>query len=267
MPVLIARHLNLYRSRRLLLSDLSLSLEAGQLTAVLGPNGAGKSTLIRALSGEWPVQHGEVEILGRPIREWPGIQLARRRAVMPQNADLPLAFSVEEIVSLGRLPWHPHPLDREAIDWALGQTDLDELRHRPATLLSGGQLQRAQLARVLAQLYPFDQPGLMFLDECTAHLDPPNQHAVFRLIRQLTQAGMAVLVVVHDINLAASYADRIIWLREGKLVSQGPVERMLTEPLLEQVYNWNAICTRHPTTGQPVVLHRSDSLSPLRHVH
>jgi iron complex transport system ATP-binding protein len=254
--VLSAAGLSVRRGDRALLEDASLALAPGRVTAVIGPNGAGKSTLLRAITGDLRPDAGSVSFLGRPLADWPVAELARHRAVLPQESDLSFPFRVEEVVRLGRIP-HPGGGDSShdkivALD-CLRQVDLSALADRVYPTLSGGEKQRVHLARALAQLRP--APGVptpaaraLLLDEPTASLDLSHQHAVLALARELAlREGVAVLAILHDLNLVLSYADDLVVLRRGRVVASGPAATTLTPALIQDVFAVRAVL--HPANG------------------
>lgn len=245
-PVLSAVGVTVRRGGRALLDDASLTLAPGRVTAVIGPNGAGKSTLLRAVTGDLRPDAGAVSILGRPLGDWPVADLARHRAVLPQESDLSFPFRVEEVVRLGRIP-HPGGGDAApdkiiALD-CLAQVDLSALADRVYPTLSGGEKQRVHLARALAQLRP--APGVaapaaraLLLDEPTASLDLSHQHEVLRLARDLAKReNVAVLAILHDLNLVLAYADDLVVLKRGRVVASGPVDETLTPALIREVFD------------------------------
>lgn len=201
---LTARELRYSLGTRRLINDVSLSLAGGEMVAIIGPNGAGKSTLLRLLTGYLTPDCGECRLLGRPLEHWAPQQLAKVRAVMRQYSDLAFPFSVEEVVSMGRAP-HGKRDEHQAIQQVMAQTDCLALAQRDYRQLSGGEQQRVQLARVLAQLWqPQPSPAWLFLDEPTSALDLYHQQHTLRLLRSLTrQQPLGVCCVLHDLNLAA----------------------------------------------------------------
>jgi iron complex transport system ATP-binding protein len=223
-----------------LLRGVSLEAEPGKLHAVLGPNGAGKSTLLRLLSGECVAHSGAIMLNGRELGAWPLPQLARLRAVLPQQHELAFAFSVEEVVRLGRLPvmQHSPAREREIVEAVLELTATAYLRSRRYTALSGGERARVQLARVLAQIWePVDLGArLLLLDEPTASLDLAHQHHCLRIARALAARGVAVVAVLHDPNLVLDYADRVTLLCCGEVVAQGIPAQALSAERLARVY-------------------------------
>lgn len=224
---------------RMLLDGVSLALHPGAVTVLVGPNGAGKSTLLKALSGEHRLAGGTVRLDGADIRALPPAELARRRAVLPQTVEVAFAFSVAEVVAVGLMGASLGGVEGAArISRLLQQVDLPGFADRRYDSLSGGERQRVQLARVLAQLECglADKPSYLFLDEPTASLDLAHQLTVLRLARAHADAGGGVLAVLHDLNLAAMVADRMVVLAHGGIVAEGPVAEVLTDAVLHRAF-------------------------------
>ncbi|WP_111498122.1 MULTISPECIES: heme ABC transporter ATP-binding protein [Marinobacter] len=236
-----------------ILDDISLQVAAGEMVALLGPNGAGKSTLIRTLAGELSASAaGQVGFGDRPLGRWHRKELARHRAVMPQKVDLQFPMTVEEVVALGR-PREPQArrsaVMAELLDWL----DIAHLRTRLVPTLSGGEQQRTQLARVMAQVWDQPRPRLLLLDECSSALDPAHQQLVFQRLRGMANAGAGLLVAVHDLNLAAQFADRLVLMKNGRLFAEGTPESVLTSANLYDVYGLSARVERL-AEGYPMVI-------------
>lgn len=243
-----------YGQRRVL-DGVSLEVESGQVVALVGPNGAGKSTLIRAVSGVVPMQSGEARVNGEALHTLSTMERARFVAVVPQAHSLPAAFTVEEVVLMGRtahLGWlgRAGDSDRQLVRHALDQTQLLALSERYVGELSGGEQQRVLLARALAQ----DTP-VMLLDEPTTHLDLQHRENLIRLVRDLAlEKNLAILMVLHDLNLAGLYAQRVALLVGGRLEATGSAAEVLTEARLSQVYHMRVRVIPHPEHGTPLVL-------------
>ncbi|MFE6165710.1 heme ABC transporter ATP-binding protein [Streptomyces sp. NPDC056486] len=236
---------------REVLAGVSLTARAGEVLALVGPNGAGKSTLLAALAADLPADEGLVRVCGRPVTEWPARELALRRAVLPQSAALSFPFGVEDVVRMGRAPWAGTALeddDDRVVREAMAATEVGGFASRPFSALSGGERARVALARVLAQRAP-----LLLLDEPTAALDLRHQELVLRICRDRAAAGDAVVVVLHDLGLAAAYADRVAVLRGGGLAAEGPPGEVFTGELLSEVYRQPVEVFPHPRTGAPLV--------------
>ncbi|MEU1623670.1 heme ABC transporter ATP-binding protein [Streptomyces sp. NPDC005722] len=249
--VLSARGLGLRVGGTWLLQDVDLDLAAGTLLAVVGPNGAGKSTLLSLLAGDLHATTGTVRVGGLTVATAHPADLARRRAVLPQRAALSFPFTVADVVAMGRAPWagtEAEDDDEDAIARALGAADMTGFTHRRYPTLSGGEQARASFARVLAQ-----DTSVLLLDEPTAALDLRHQEQLMRTARARADDGQAVLAVLHDLQLAAAYADEIAVLHAGRLVERGEPGAVLTEPLLEEVYQLPIEVYRHPVTGAVTV--------------
>lgn len=208
---------------RSVLAGVDLRIATGELVAMLGANGSGKTTLLRLVSGVLAPREGEVRLFGRPLASWSRAEVARTIAVLPQSMELPRGFRVSEVVALGRIPhgrrWFGgDPEDGRAVADALRDADATELAGRPVDELSGGERQRVLLALALAQ-----EPRLLLLDEPTAHLDLSHQLALVRLLGRLRRTReMTIVTVLHDLNLAAGFADRSLFVHRGQLVPAGP---------------------------------------------
>jgi iron complex transport system ATP-binding protein len=247
-----------------LLEDATLEVRAGEIVAVAGPNGAGKTTLIRALAGDVRPTRGSVSLDGRPLAAWHGAELARRRAVMSTERSVAFAFDAEEVALMGRMPLHggnPDPSDRQVVRSLLEAVDCGHLAGRVYGTLSTGERQRVQLARAIAQVSDADEATdaaeggrYLLLDEPTSSLDPAHQHVAMRLLRREADAGRGVLAVLHDLNLAAAYADRVVLLDEARVVADGPPVEVLRADLLESVFGIGMLVIRHPHRFHPLVI-------------
>lgn len=255
--MLVARALEVHRGQRAVLHGIELALQPGEVLGVLGPNGAGKSTLLKALSGELRPTTGEVLLDGRALVRWPDAQRARRLAVLPQESSLDFAFRIEEVVAMGRLPHvDGAERDRQAIRAALLSADIEHLVGRSYLDLSGGERQRVHLARVLAQLWPAGNGQTLLLDEPTAMLDPLHQHGILGAVREAAGQGVAVMVILHDLNLAARYCNRLLLLADGRAHCQGTPDEVLQPAVLHRVFGLEVLVQAHPERGHPVVMAR-----------
>jgi iron complex transport system ATP-binding protein len=257
--MLAATDLRVALGGRAVVDRVSLTVRPGEVLAVLGPNGAGKSTLLRALSGVARPQAGTVSLDGMPLPAWTPRALARRRAVLPQETQLSFPFRVHEVVMLGRSPHVGACRSSDhlrAIDAAMRATDVAHLADRAYPTLSGGERQRVQLARALAQIW---QPSgsaeadarYLLLDEPTNNLDLRHQNEVLSAARRLAADGVGVLAILHDINLAATFADRICLLKDGRVVAEGPTASVIDEAPLAQTFNVSVTVLRHPSLPTP----------------
>ncbi len=234
---------------RAALDGVSLDVAAGACTAVLGPNGSGKSTLLRVLLGTLRPEAGEVEFDGRAVGGWTREEIARQVGVVPQGEEAVFPMSVREMVAMGRYP-HLGPwrregeADRRAVERAMRRCDVLAFAARPLATLSGGERQRARVARALAQ-----EPAALALDEPTAALDVSHEMAIFELLRDLGRAGTTVLLVTHNLNLAARYADRLVLLDRGRVAARGTPAQVLTRETVERVYGWPVRIDPHPGPG------------------
>lgn len=240
---------------QVVLKDVSLSLKAGQILALIGPNGAGKTTLLRAISGLQPLRSGNIRVAGQDITAMKSEQRARLLAVVPQARNLSPDFTVYETVLFGRTPhinWSgkTNPQDLTAAQRALDLTQLAQFAHRAVGDLSGGEQQRVLVARALAQQAP-----LVLLDEPTTHLDLQHQSSLLNLLRRLVlEQDLAVLMVLHDINLASLYADQVALLVAGKVCAVGKPADVVTAENLHRAYRIPIEVIEHPVYGTPLVL-------------
>ncbi|WP_430463003.1 heme ABC transporter ATP-binding protein [Thalassolituus sp. LLYu03] len=222
-----------------LLDNVSLTLKPGERLAVLGPNGAGKSTLLDCLSGSRVASQGDVLLQNRPLNHWVAGQRARRLAVMQQTVQLSFPLRVWQVVAMGRSPHGDDQQTQGAQREAMQLAGVWHLRQRQYPGLSGGEQQRVQLARVLVQIWEARHSGqgyYLLLDECTSALDPAHQHGVMAVIRDFARQGTATLAVMHDIALAASWADRVLMLKNGRVCALGPVDLLLDQTCLAETY-------------------------------
>jgi iron complex transport system ATP-binding protein len=240
---------------RLVLEQLSLSIERGSITALVGPNGSGKSTMLKALARLLRPRHGAVYLDGRDISRLPTREVARRLAILPQAPSAPEELTVAELVEQGRYP-HAGPLrlfdaaDHAAVARALAATNMTEFRARPLDRLSGGERQRAWIALALAQETP-----ILLLDEPTTYLDIGHQFDVLDLIRRLNRAqGLTIVLVLHDLNQAARFSGRMVVFEDGGIVADGTPAAVLTPELLASVFHVHAHVVPHPEDGSPVCL-------------
>lgn len=219
--------------------DVSLEFAPSAHTAILGPNGAGKSTLLRVIAGLLPCDRGAATLAGREISQWPRRELARKMALVSSAEEVGFPIRVADYVALGRNPYlgaldAPGAADRRVVDSALARTDLTGLARRYVTQLSAGELQRARVARALAQ-----EPELLLLDEPTAHLDLGHEFAVFDLLTQLVdELSLTVVSVTHNINMASRFCSRVVLLRAGAVVADGGPAEVLTPEHLGAAYAW-----------------------------
>lgn len=249
----------LHRGGRVLLRDITLRLRSGEILGLVGPNGIGKSTLLSAASGELPVAAGRILLDGISLDQYSLPMLAQRRAVLGQQYRLDFAFTVREVVGFGRMPYVSTETRKGQTYWvdrAMDLAGVTELAARFCPELSGGEQQRVHFARILAQVLgsPEDlSQRILFLDEPTNHLDLSHQSIIGTEIKQLARFGLAVFAVLHDINLTAAIADRLLLLGRGGILAEGSPADILTEENLQALYG-NTIAMLHGAEGRLAVM-------------
>jgi iron complex transport system ATP-binding protein len=264
---------SLLRGARALVSDVDLRIAAGELVVIVGPNGAGKTSLLKLLTGEIPASSGRVSFDGIEIGQWPAWRLASRRCVMAQAQALAFPFSVVDVVRVG-VDGIGRPLDARTTEAllvaALTRADVAHLAARDYQTLSGGEQQRVQFARVLAQLAAGARVAgeqVLFLDEPIASLDLCHQFSVMDTAAELAREGVAVVAVLHDLNLAATYADRLAVMRAGRIVADGPPIDIVDESLLREVFEVSIRVQYTPENAIPCVLPQARRLGDARISH
>jgi len=254
--LLAGQEVSVSYDHRIAVTNVSLTLELGEITAIIGPNGAGKSSLLRALNGQIRPASGSILLDGEPLERLNRRSISRRIAVVAQEAELRFPVTVLEFVLGGRFAWATNAgwgweteRDLQVAQAVLQETELTELSGRLMNELSGGERQRALMARALATEAP-----ILLLDEPTANLDLSHQAALLSLVRnRCDQQRASALVVTHDINLAAQFADYILLMQEGKTVHSGTPEDVLKPHILEEVFEIRVLVDAHPVTGGPRV--------------
>ena len=252
-----AEQLGLRVSGTPLVSDVDLEVAASSVTVVLGPNGAGKSSLLRLMVGDLAPSQGRALLHGEDVRGIASAERARSLAVLPQHSLLNFPFTSAEVVMLGRTP-HDTGASRDAriVEEALEAVDGSYLSQRIYTELSGGEKQRVHLARVLAQVWePLNgRERFLVLDEPTSSFDLAHQQLTLEIVRRLAEQGMGVLLVLHDLNLAARCADQLVLMQCGHLVAKGTPGEVLTEDVIRDVFQVEVRVTAHPSDGAPLVV-------------
>jgi iron complex transport system ATP-binding protein len=236
------------------LNPCSFSVQGGEILGIIGPNGSGKTTLLKLAAGVLSPEAGTVHLKGRPTAGMTPKEIARHVAYLPQHVETFYDYTVEDVVAMGRYP-HAKGLgfltgeDMAAVDRALSRTRTEAFRHRPLSHLSGGEMQRALLASVIAQ-----EPEVFLLDEPTGALDIHHQVRFFDLLADLAGSGVGVVVVTHDLNLAGLFSHRLLLVSQGIISHQGPPTRLLNPDILYEVYGEEIVVSTHPTADKPVVL-------------
>lgn len=250
--MLEANHITIDYGERHAVDDVSLRVEPGEVLSVIGPNGAGKSTLLRALNGSVSLASGEVLLDDRPVASFSRRAVARRIAVVAQEAELRFPVTVMDFVLAGRYAWSnawgwENARDLEIVNAVLAETELEGFADRLMNELSGGERQRAVLARALAT-----EAKCFLLDEPTANLDLAHQAAMLRLVRTRCDRGdVSAVVVTHDVNLAAEFTDRVMLLKDSRAVATGSPREVLTPDLLREVFGLQILVDAHPISGAP----------------
>ncbi|MBW8319451.1 MAG: heme ABC transporter ATP-binding protein [Arenimonas sp.] len=257
--MIVAQGVSVIRDGRALVDKVDLALRPGVFTVVIGPNGAGKSTLLKVLSGEIPPDRGAVVCHDRPLSRLSAVELAADRAVLPQATTLSFPFTALEVVRMGAIA-HGSRDPTDAARRALARVGLEGFEARPYRALSGGEQQRVQFARALAQVpHPVRQgrARALFLDEPTSSLDIGHQISVLETARDFARRGGAVLAILHDLNLAAEFADHLVIMHKGSIVSQGTPRATLDDAIISAVYGIGGTVGRLPAACVPFVLPQS----------
>lgn len=251
---IVAESLTYAVGSKTIVDSVSLEVSPGEMVAIVGPNGAGKSSLVGLLAGDLKPRSGIASIAGQPVGATSSSEMARLRTVMPQRTSVSFPFTAFEVVMMGR---HPHQngwrvssaQDRQVVEEAMEETGVIELRDRIYSTLSGGEQRRVALARAFAQ-----GTGVLLLDEPTSALDIGHQELVMTRCRERADSGLAVLTVLHELNVAASYADRVAVMKDGVVVAFDTPQQVYDETALADVFDHPVVVFGHPCTGCPVVL-------------
>ena len=254
MSYLSIEQLSVSYGDKRILQDLSLEIPQGKITALIGPNGCGKSTLLKSIARILKPEKGRVLLQGEDLHQLDTRTVARKLALLPQAPITPEGVTITELVGYGRAPWGSRwgrltEQDQQIVCQSLQQVGLQDLADRPATALSGGQRQRAWIAMILAQ-----KTDLVLLDEPTTWLDISHQIELLKLMRELNQGGKTIVVVLHDLNQAARYCDELVVLKQGQLQHQGTPEAVLTQQLLQEVFDLEAQIHPDPVAGTPALV-------------
>lgn len=252
---------NIYYSveKKLILNGISAEFKPGEFSMILGPNGSGKSSFLKIFSGEISVYGGSVLYNDHKIGKIKKEELAKYRSVMSQQPELSFPLTVDEVVMMGRYPhftFNPGKKDEHICNEVMERMNLSSFKERNYLTLSGGEKQRVQYARVLAQIWEKPKTGsrYLFLDEPLASLDINYQQEFLQIAREFTKEDTVLIAVIHDINLAIHYADKLFFLKEGALVASGKPKEIVNEDLIEKVFNVRSTIINNPFTGNPLVV-------------
>lgn len=259
--MLSTSHISYRIGKKKILNDISAEFLPGEFNMVLGPNGSGKSSFLKIFSGEIRGFEGTVMYDHKKLYSFKKEELAKRRAVMSQQPDLHFPLTVEEVVMMGRYPhfiFNPGKKDRMICQQVIGRMDLTAFRERNYLTLSGGEKQRVQFARVLAQVWEPPDSGLsyLFLDEPLASLDINYQQEFLQIAREFAGPGTVLIAVMHDINLAAHYGDKLFFLKNGELAEQGRPADILNAELIERIFGVKVSVIRNPVTNDPLMIYQ-----------
>jgi iron complex transport system ATP-binding protein len=252
--VIDVQDLTVRRGDEVVLDGVGAALETGECVGLVGPNGAGKTTLLQCINGALSPDRGAVSVGGDDVASLSAAERGRRVATVPQHPTIPFDYDVETVVAMGRTPHlgrfdRVDANDRDAVQAALERTDTADFAERSITTLSGGERQRVLIARALAQ-----QPAALLLDEPTSSLDVDHQQRCLELAREVVDDGRAVLMAIHDLDLAARFCDRLFLLADGDVVARGPPADVLTPTTVERAFGVDAAVEPHPVTGTPTVV-------------
>lgn len=256
-----------------LVEHIDITISPGEFVAIVGPNGAGKSTVLKLLSGDLQPRYGDIALNGRRLRNWSRLQLAQQRAVLPQHSHLNFPFTAAEVVAMGRASHQREGRgsDRHIIAEVMREVDVAHLATRRFSTLSGGERQRVQLARVLAQIWdnPLGLPRYLLLDEPTSALDLAHQQRTLEIAKRLAERrGVGVVAILHDLNLTACYADRVVCLKDGCEVAQGATDAVVDAQVLQAVFGLPLHVAPHPVmAGKKLVATSSVGMTSFAEVH
>jgi len=240
-----------------ILEGINISVNPGELLVIVGPNGAGKSTLLSVLANEMGKTAAPVFFKKKTFKEWDNKELAHNKAKFSQSNSHDIPLAVNDVVMMGRYPYFnatPSDADKNAVLTAMEETDVAALKDRDYNSLSGGEKQRVHLARVLAQLDNNVQHKLVFLDEPLNNLDVLHQHRILHTIKKFTERGNTAVMVLHDLNLAAQFADTVMLLKRGKIVAHDAPAKVFTKEIISRVYNFPCTICANPVNQNPLII-------------
>ena len=247
-----AERVSLFRGKRQVLSDIQLEIKSGEILGVIGPNGSGKTTLLNLLAGDFPASSGEILYENFSITDYSLIDRAKYRSVMSQHQEIMFSYSVKEIVEMGIVGEYgisKSSIINNKIEYITELMQLEELKDRNIRTLSGGEQQRVQIARALIQIWQkesYSNPRFLLLDEPTSSLDLAHEIKVIKILKEEARKGLGVMVIFHDLNLTAHFADRVAILKEGKIAALGTPEKALTSRILRDIYGLKMTVTKKP---------------------
>tara|TARA_B100000073_G_scaffold307764_1_gene278326 strand:+ start:54 stop:839 length:786 start_codon:yes stop_codon:yes gene_type:complete len=242
---------------KLILNDISLHIESGDMISIIGPNGSGKTTLLRTISNEIPISDGKIEFMNKNILDWGLNEYANKKAVLSQSNNLVFPFSVIDIVKMGRFPLNNKGNQTEENNLCkkiLNIFDLNDYIDQNYITLSGGEKQRVQLARVIAQIWSDDySKKILILDEPTSYLDIKHQYLLFKFLKELNQKGLTIIMVLHDLNHALSNSNKIAVLKDSKLISYGKTKNIISEELIKNVFEIDLKLINYEDSRTPII--------------
>lgn len=263
--MLKAENITFQHRKTCILKEIGLQIRHGEMLIIIGPNGAGKSTLMSVLANENYAKGSKIIFKNQAVGDWNIKEMAHHKAKFSQENNADIGLAVEEIVMMGRYPYFhsiPEKTDMEIVDVSMKKTNVFELRKRNYNSLSGGEKQRVHLARVLAQLENDIQGKLAFFDEPLNNLDVRHQYQLLETIRDFTQKGNAAVLVLHDLNLAAEFADTLLLLKKGQVVAHGTPNEIFKEEIIHRAYNFPCAVCPNPITNCPMVIFRKNCFIP-----
>tara|TARA_B100000945_G_scaffold167121_1_gene133960 strand:+ start:404 stop:1174 length:771 start_codon:yes stop_codon:yes gene_type:complete len=236
--ILDIQSLNYTINKKVIISDISFNVNEGDFVSIIGPNGSGKSTLIKLISNDIKADSGFIEILGKKLTDWDAIELAKSRSILPQFNNLSFPFTVIDVIKMGRYAVEMKENENIIYQKLLEIFDLNNLEKQIYTTLSGGEKQRVQLARVIAQIWSDSyHKKVLFLDEPTAFLDIKHQLSLFKFLKSLNDIGLTIIMVIHDISQAILHSNKIMLMKEAKLIDYDEVDKIINNSLLNEVFD------------------------------
>lgn len=259
--MLKATNLSFHIKEKYLVDEINLDFREGQFTVIMGQNGAGKSTLLKILANSLKSSQGDVEYNARNIHSYHSLELAKLRAVLSQHYDITFPISVDDIVVMGRYPHFknvPSAEDNKICEEVMKLLNIEDLKGREYNTLSGGEAQKVQMARVLAQIWEKETAKILFLDEPVSNLDMKYQNQILGIAQKISRENCIVIAVLHDINLSINYADRIVFMKDGLIKYVLNDLKDLTEEIIFDIFNVKAKIITNPFTDKPLVVYEKD---------